>query len=390
MYLSPAAYPDFLAISFLALDFCCVGLLLQGARKTSRLSMMPSAATAANGSNSGPAGGSLGIYEDTELINPMSSTAQNPSFADQGPAFGVYEDTEFVGAKLAYAAAARGSSSRSGSDGPGGSNSFGLYEDTDFITRPVGNAGGSGGRASMAGAVGGLGLYEDTDFITRHVGSATGSGGSRSGGRQSMAAPGAGFGLYEDTEFITRPVGDSDVSMVGPAAAVGSSAGGGGSNGLSVYEDTEFITRPVGSAATAAAGPSSQGEAAGGLGLYEDTEFITKRTVPPAAAGTIGSGSGSSTMLLSKLERLSLANEALLKGQGGQRPGLRGSRDDENAGSAVWRWTVQGPAWQRLHCGTVAPAIAKRPSWHRQCVLCLLLRRLWLAAQNLEHHPAPS
>jgi hypothetical protein len=79
-------------------------------------------------------------------------------------------------------------------------------------------------------------------------------------------------------------------------------------------------------------------------------------------------------MLLSKLNRLSLANEALYKGQGGQRPDLRGSRDDdENAGAADWRWTWQGPAWHWLRYGNFPPGFGKGTSWPLQGVMCLLL-----------------
>lgn len=151
---------------------CC----LQGARKTSRFSMAPAAGSAASGSNSSSSA-PLGIYEDTELLNPMGmSSAQNPADGDQGhPAFGVYEDTEFVGAKLAAAGAgAAGSSGRGGlaamqgsSDGTCG---FGLYEDTEFITGPAGSGSAAGGSSSRPGPGGGMGLYEDTDFLTRPTG----------------------------------------------------------------------------------------------------------------------------------------------------------------------------------------------------------------------------
>lgn len=150
----------------------------------------------------------------------------------------------------------------------------------------------------------------------------TGPGGSSRQGRRESLAPPVGLGLYEDTDFITRPVGDSRSSMAASGAAAGS--------GLSLYEDTEFITQRVSSSTAGDAGPAAPEQHEHGLGLYEDTEFITRPVPRPPAATSAGS---SNTLLLSKLNRLSLANEALYRGQGGTRvSGLRVSRgSDENA-----------------------------------------------------------
>lgn len=281
----------------------CAGL--QGARKTSRLSVAPAAAAAASaGSGQGAA---LGVYEDTEMIG---GPGMGPVDMGQGGMFGVYEDTEFVGAKMA-AAAAGSSGRRSGAAMPG-SGGLGLYEDTDFITHHVGGAAaGSSDGHSMEGpgpgqGGAGLGLYEDTDFITRPMGGAGGGSNSRQGGGPSMAgmgSSGGGMGLYEDTEFITRTVGSSGQSVA------------------------------------AAAGPAL-GEAGAGLGVYEDTEFVM-RPVPPAAAN---SGSSSSSMLRSKLNRLSLANEALHRCQGTQQQqqGSFSSRDGEHTGPHAGRGSSFG------------------------------------------------
>jgi len=234
------------------------------------------------------------VYEDTELI---SSSALNPlaSAADAGreALLGVYEDTEFVGAKVAAAAAGSSGSRRTMAAMPGGSSGGGseglcLYEDTEFITRTVGGPAGGSGRPSMGGGgSSALGLYEDTDFITRPVGG--GCGASSSGGGHSMAAAAAG------------------------------TTGGSGSSGLGLYEDTEFIT-------AGAAAMSHDDSSGGGLGIYEDTEFITRPVAAAGASSSTSAGGGSgNALLLSKLNRLSLANEALSRGQA--RQGLQRSRD---------------------------------------------------------------
>jgi hypothetical protein len=127
-----------------------------------------------------------------------------------------------------------------------------------------------------SGAGGLLGVYEDTDFeLGSKLAAAARSASAAAGGSSG------GLGLHEDTEFIH------------PAAAATAAAGGMQGlyedSGFYCAEDTEFLTRPVGG---------------GGLQLHEDTDLLTR---------PVGGGGGTQP-LLSRVNRLSLANDALTKG----------------------------------------------------------------------------